>query len=82
MTSISESPSKFWRPQQVWIAKNNLGVSTPSQQSVVGESQSVASSLISEISINIGGQYMAKKGGMRNAPSKTGRPSGKGRSNR
>ena len=37
---------------------------------------------ISEISKKTGGELMAKKGGMRNAPSKTGRPSGKGRSNR
>ena len=82
MKSSSESPSKFWRPQQVWIAKKNYGVCNPGQQSLVGESRSLASSLISEISKKTGGELMAKKGGMRNAPSKTGRPSGKGRSNR
>jgi len=80
-----ERPPKFWRPQDVWIlqCKCNTGFATPANSTGVCESQSVAGSLISEISINTGGQYMAKKGGMKNAPSKSfGRKSGKGRSNR
>lgn len=62
--------------------KKKLRVSIPSQQNEVDERQSLAISLISEVSIMKGGQFMAKKGGMKNAPSTTGRPSGKGRSNK
>jgi len=62
--------------------KNSPGSSFPDHQRKDGEYQSLASSLSSEISMNKGGRCMAKKSGLRNAPSKTGKPSGKGRSNK
>jgi hypothetical protein len=58
MNSDGERPLEFWRPQDVWILRNETisGFATPANSTVVGEGQSLASSLISEISMNTGGR--------------------------
>ena len=55
MNSDGERPPKFWRPQDVWISRrSNSGFATPVNSTIVGESQSLASSLISEVSNEVG----------------------------
>jgi len=85
MKSDGETPSKFWRPQDVWIAgRNNFGVRNPGQlnRSWREPEPSKLSYLGDSYDAYGGDRIGIKKIGSGNWPSKNpGRPSGPGRGN-